>query len=188
MRRSIPRILLGVLILQAAWAEAQVLTARPQLQALPLEVRELVLTWLWRDCGASQQRTLEERLAAIGSRLEPVFWEAYRLGPPPEALEGDRAAFAERYGERQKWLRQSGEELFGKEEVERLLKVTRSQYVQRELDNAITGYRTAAVAGLGLVGTQDSRDELARIAENPDDPAHVAAKEAINSLRQRSPS
>ncbi|MGH9361051.1 MAG: hypothetical protein ACRD2T_03985 [Thermoanaerobaculia bacterium] len=129
-------------------------TSRPQLQGLAPELRELVIVWLHRDCGAAEKTVLADRLVAVGSRLEPVFWEAYRLGPPAGELESDRGAIAARYRERQAWLEDSGARLMGPEETRRLLAVSPEQYVRRELNQAVQAYRSAALAGLGLVGTQ----------------------------------
>jgi hypothetical protein len=159
--------------------------SRPQLEALPRELRELVITWLHRDCGAAEKTALADRLVAVGSRLEPAFWEAYRLGPPAAELERDRGAIAARYRERQAWLRDSGTQLMSEEETRRLLAVAPEQYTRRELDQIIQAYRTAALAGLGLVGTKALVPELERIAGDENDPASGAARAALQAIGAR---
>lgn len=160
-------------------------TGAQAFDALSAATRTLVIRWLNRDCGAAEQRRLEAQLGALGPQLEPVFLEAYRLGPPRGQIERDRTAFARRYDERQAELRRSGAKLFGAQETERLLAVTRDEYVRQELDRATIGYKTAAVAGLGLVGTERSLPELSRIAADAANPASVAAKSALKDVRAR---
>jgi hypothetical protein len=160
-------------------------TRAQALDALSADTRTLVVRWLNRDCDAAEQRRLEAQLGALGPRLEPVFLEAYRLGPPPAQTERDRTAFARHYDERQAELRRTGTKLFGAKETERLLAVTKDEYVRQELDRAAIGYKTAAVAGLGLVGTEHSLQELSRIAADTADPANIAAQGALRDVRAR---
>ncbi len=174
-----------VLITMAGFAPAQAPEARPALASLAEDAQRLVLGWLNRDCGADDKRVLEEQLEAIGARLEPVFWEAYRLGPSAENLESDRENFRQRYQERQAWLADEGRRLFGDQEADRLMKVPVEQYAQRETENMVAGYKTAAVLGLGLAGTQGSLPELERLAEDPENPTSVAARQAIAAIKAR---
>lgn len=115
--------------------------------------------------------------------LEPVFWEAYRLGP----TEVERKTFFEQtrqqYQERQTHLRTFGERLFGKEEATQLQNTTEEQYIQRRIGDYVNRYRTAALAGLGVVGTETS--DLQPIAEDDKNPAQGAAKEALQSIDRR---
>jgi hypothetical protein len=174
-------ILLAGLMVPVATAQ----TDRPLLAGLSPDVRALVMIWLNTDCGAGQSPTLDAKLVALGPRLEAVFWEAYRLGPPADEIERDRAAISQRYEQRQRQLRESGEKLFGADETKRLLSVPQAEYTKRELDQAIVGYKTAAIVGLGFVGTSASIGELARIAADEQSPARVAAQQATGRLRQR---
>jgi hypothetical protein len=181
--RRIFGYLLGTLVALVTLQPALAQELRPQLNALSPEVRGLVVTWLWRDCGAGTEDRLADGIRAIGPRLEPVFWEAYRLGPPASEMNRDRAAMAKRYAERQTWLRQSGEALFGREETERLLAVSEADYVAREAGNAEIGYKTAAILGLSLVGTRASAAALRGIAREAENPAREAATQALKTLQ-----
>lgn len=176
---------LVILIVGTTIAAPMAQAERPLLAALSPEVRELVSIWLHTDCGAGQAPVPDARLVALGSRLEPVFWEAYRLGPPSDEIERDRAAISRRYEQRQRQLRESGEKLFGPDETKRLLAISEAEYTKRELERAIVGYKTAAIVGLGLVGTAASVGDLARIGADENSPARVAAQQATLRLRQR---
>ena len=167
-------------------ASAQLSENRPALASLPKNAQVLVLDWLNRDCGAEEKLVLDRRLQAIEADLEPVFWEAYRLGPSPASLERDRTAIGRRYETRQAWLAKSGRELFGTQDTSRLLETPKQRYVAREMDNLIVGYKTAAILGLGLVGTRTSLPDLSRIADDTASPAAVAAKQTITSIESRS--
>jgi hypothetical protein len=158
---------------------------RQNLETLSPDVREFVQTWLGQDCRTGQIQELESRLLALGNRLEPVFWEAYRLGPPPEDLRRIREVMVRRYGERQEWLRTSGSGLLGTESRLRLLSVPQSQFVERETEGYVSRYKTSAIMGLAIVGTRASAAELERITANEKSPSHVAAGEALQRIRIR---
>ena len=183
---AISAIVTVALFVIASFTPAQTPEARPAFASLSKDAQMLVLSWLNRDCGADDKLVLEDRLKAIGAKLEPVFWEAYRLGPSASSLELDRANIQKRYKERQAWLAEEGRQLFGEQETERLMKVSVEQYTLKETANNVVGYKTAAIVGLGVVGTQSSLIELERIAKDLDNPAAIAAQQAIAAMKARS--
>lgn len=180
--------LASITLVVLAWtrAAAQTQPDRPEFNKLKPEVQILVVTWLHRDCGAAEKLALEKKLIAIGPSLEPVFWEAFRLGPTRKDVEADTGAFASRYADRQSWLTQFGDVQMGKEETARQLAIPQKQYVDREVLQASESYKTQAVAGLGLIGTRQSEAELSRIADDARNGAQIAAQEALKAIRQRS--
>lgn len=186
MSLSVARFVGTILLAIAAVIVTAAQADRPLLAALSPDLRTLVLAWLNTDCGAGKSPTPDSQLVNLGARLEPVFWEAYRLGPPSDEMERDRAAISRQYEQRQRQLRESGEKLFGPEETRRLLAVSQADYTKRELDKAIVGYKTAAIVGLGFVGTTASVGDLAKIGADETNPARVAAQQAAVRLRQRS--
>ena len=133
---------------------AQMVNERVELTKLKPDAREFVSTWLNQNCGMEEQQRIEERIKGLGPVLEPVFWEAYRLGPPEETIKELQAHFRKQYRERQDHLKEFGDRLFGKNQVQELLSITEEQYVQRETQQYLARYRTAALSGLGMVGTQ----------------------------------
>ena len=163
---------------------AQMMNERVELMKLNSQARQFVSTWLNQNCGAEEQQRIEGRIKGLGPVLEPVFWEAYRLGPPEDTIKELQAHFRKQYGERQDHLKEFGDRLFEKEQIRNLLNITEEEYVQRETQQYLARYRTAALSGLGMVGTQTS--ELAPIARDVDNPAQGAAQEAIKAIGERS--
>jgi hypothetical protein len=181
MMKPLLRALVFLSIATFAWAQPP--SDRRELMKLPVDAQSVVVTWLHQDCGVDELRGLQNRLQQLGLALEPVFWEAYRLGP----TEVERKTFLEqarqRYQERQSYLSAFGERLFGKEEATRLQATQEEQYIQRGVSDYVNRYRTAALAGLGVVGTKTS--DLQSIAEDDKNPAQGAAKEALQSIERR---
>jgi hypothetical protein len=176
--------LMIVFIFASMVAQAQT-QERPEFSKLKPEAQVLVLSWLNGNCGAGEQGKLEQQLKDIGAVLEPVFWEAYRLGPTRQELRNDTAAVVKRYADRQNWLRQFGEAQMGREETARQLAIPEKQYVDREVAQYVERYKTATLSGLGLIGTRRSEVELARIAGDEKNPAQTAAKEALKAIRRQ---
>lgn len=156
---------------------------RQELMQLPADAQSLVTTWLNQDCGIDELRALRDRLQQLDLRLEPVFWEAYRLGPTEEERKLFLDQTRQRYQDRQAHLKTFGERLFGKEGAIELQNTPEEQYTQRRVDDYVSRYRTAALAGLGVVGTKTS--DLQPIAEDGGNPAQGAAQEAMKSVEQR---
>jgi hypothetical protein len=181
MMKPFFRILICLSISTAALAQSP--SDRPELMRLPPDAQSVVTTWLNQECGVEELKGLQNRLQQIGLILEPVLWEAYRLGP----TDLDRNTFLDqtrqRYRERQAHLEAFGERLFGKDEATQLQQTPEEQFVQRHIDDYVNRYRTAALAGIGVVGTKTS--DLQAIAEDAKNPAQGAAKEALRSIEQR---
>lgn len=173
---------IALVLLASSWASAETLSERPALAKLRPEAQVLVQTWLNKNCGAAEQRVFEKQLIAIGSVVEPVFWEAFRLGPTEQEVNTLSAAVAKRYEDRQSWLRQFGDAQMGKEETARQLAISERQYADREITQFTERYKTAALAGLGLIGTQQSEAELKRMAEDGTHPAQTSAQEALKGI------
>lgn len=183
MKRRI--MIIALLLLISTRVETQSLSERPAFSKLMPEVQTLVQTWLNKNCGAAEQREFERKLIKIGVVLEPVFWEAYRLGPTEQELKAISAPVAKRYEDRQNWLRQFGDAQMGKEETARQLAIPEKKYTDREVTQYTERYKTAALAGLGLIGTQQSEAELTRIADDGKNPAQTSAQEALKAIRRQ---
>jgi hypothetical protein len=177
-----------VALLAGRGAEAQPNENRwAELAKLDAKTRGLVVNWLEKDCEAAEKGRLIDQLTAIGVRLEPVFWEAYRLGPPPERVQQDRAVAKAAFEQRQAWLRENGEQMMG-DEARTLLATTPDAYADRQLENVAVGWRERALMGLGLVGSDKALADLQRIAADPNAPLAAAAKRGIEErlkLRRR---
>ena len=172
-----------LIILAPAFAYGQEPRSLSVFDQLTLDEQRIVATWLSQDCGVDERSRLLDQIKALGTKLEPVFWEAYREGPKEKNVAQFRERLARQYEERQARLEDIGPDLFGKEETQRLLSVTRSQYVSRELEQYQYRYRSAALTGLGVVGTQ--LDGLEKIATDKNDPLQGTAQEAVRMMRDR---
>ena len=171
-------------LLAGRGAEAQSNENRwAELAKLDAKARGLVINWLEKDCEATEKRLLIDQLVAQGVRLEPVFREAYRLGPPPERTKEDRAAAKAAYEQRQAWLRENGEQMMG-DEARTLLATTPDDYANRQLENVAAGWRERALMGLGLVGDEKALADLQRIAADPNAPLAAAAKRGIEERQK----
>ncbi len=158
-----------------------------ELAKLDVKTRDLIVNWLEKDCEAAEKRRLIDQLVAQGVRLEPVFREAYRLGPPPERIKQDRAVAMVAFEQRQAWLRENGEQMMG-DEARALLAVSPEAYADRQLANVAIGWRERALMGLGLVGDDKALADLQRIAADPKEPLAAAAKRGIEErLKLRKP-
>jgi hypothetical protein len=113
-----------------------------------------------------------------------VFWEAFHLGPTEQDLKIVSASAVKRYQDRNQWLRQFGDIQMGKEETRRQLAITEKQYVEREINQYTERYKTAALSGVGLIGTVQSETELKGIANDADNPAQTAAQETLKLINQ----
>ncbi|WP_156830518.1 hypothetical protein [Methylobacter marinus] len=178
------RIMIILLLLVSTCAGAQTLSERPEFSKLRPEVQTLVQTWLNKNCGAAERSMFEKKLTEVGIALEPVFWEAFRLGPTKQELKNLSAAIVKRYEDRQNWLQQFGNTQMGKEEATRQLAISEKQYADREMIQYTQRYKTSALAGLGLIGTQQSEADLNRIADDNSNPAQTAAQEALRAIRR----
>lgn len=180
------RTLITLILLASTSVGAQTPLERPAFSRLGPEAQALVQTWLNKNCGAAEQGAFEKKLIEIGVVLEPVFWEAFRLGPTEQELKSTSAAVATRYGDRQRWLGQFGDAQMGKEETARQRAIPEQQYADREVTQYMERYKSSALAGLGLIGTQQSEVELKCIAEDDRNPEQTAAQEALKAIgRQR---
>ena len=172
-----------LIILAPVIVYAQQPSSLPAFDQLTQDEQNLVNTWLSQNCGVDERLPLQDQIKTLGTKLEPVFWEAYRQGPKEQNVVQFREQLARQYEERQARLTDIGPDLIGKEDTQRLLSVTRSQYVSRELEQYENRYRSAALTGLGIVGTQP--DGLEKIATDKNDPLQGTAQEALRMMKER---
>ena len=184
-RHHVFRLLTAVLCLGCGAALAQ--EQRPALAQIPFEAQQTLVLLLQQNCEAQEADRFRDSLKALHVQLEPILWEAYRLGPTAEVVRANRVQMTERYQERQAWLETEGARLFGEEEAARFGRVGPEEYVERELESAAINWRTNAVKGLGVVGTGESLPDLERIAEDPESPTAVAAEAAIERIEAGAP-
>jgi len=164
---------------------AQNTQERINLNKLNSDDQALAITWLNKSCSVAEQNTFEKKIIAKGNTFDPVFWEAYQLGPTEQEIKKIRATAISNYRGRINWLQKFGDEELGKEETKQQLAVTEDQYVGRVINYYTNGYKTSALSGLGLIGTDQRGAELNRIASDPKNPSQTAAQEALKLIVSR---
>ena len=158
------------------------LEPRPRFDALPETSQFIVAEWLYSDCGAQDGGRLSLAIADLGDAVEPVFWEAYDLGPRPSSVEASIAQIQKQYNQRQAYLRADTlDTILSPDDVADLLSVTLEEYQAHELERIRVGYKTAALLGLAIVGTTGRRALLERLAGDPESPYQVAAQQVLDS-------
>lgn len=67
------------------------------------------------------------------------------------------------------------------------LEITEEQFISRETQDFIQGYRSQAIAGLGIVGGNEARSALERIARDQASPLHGSAEQALRKITDSQP-
>jgi len=136
--------------------------------------------WMLSGCIGGEEAAFQEDLRRYPQALTRAFERAITAGPSAQELRAARAAAEARYDSRAKFpLQQFRIVGVDSEDLARFSRVSRQQYVDDQLRRFATGYRSNAVAGLGIVGGARARALLARIAGNSRDPLAPAAREAL---------
>lgn len=182
MRRPKMWLVLGAVLIGLCVA-LPVAAQGPRLEQLA--DRELVRVWLRTNCGLGHVERIEVELLRRGLVLQPLLLEALRDGPDRElALEVEHAAGA-RFDLRRVFLESPAAREIDTGVLEEVLRVRREAFIADEVERFRDGYRSAAVAGLGLAGGADARPELQRIAADKASPLRTAAEQALRQLDKR---
>ena len=159
--------------------------AQPRYGLAP-EVSAVFEKWVMATCIGDEERELAAQLRRYAVQLEPAFRKAIVDGPPPAELREARAAAEARFAARQKFpIQEYNVEGVSEKDLAAFRRVSRQAYVDDQVRRFATGYRSNAVAGLGIIGGPGARETLARLAANRNDPLAVAAREAIKVADQR---
>lgn len=141
--------------------------------------------WMTSSCIGDEERALREALRRHRAELVPAFRKALADGPPPAELRAVRAAAEARHAELAKFpLREYRVEGVSAQDLARFARVTRDNYVNDQLRRVATGYRSNAVAGLGIVGGPEARRILTQAAARRGDPLALAATEALKTMER----
>jgi hypothetical protein len=164
---------------------AMAAVAQPR-SGLSPEVEAIFNRWVATTCVGDEERKLVEELRRHSAPLAIAFRKAIVAGPPPEQLRAARAAAEARFAAGEKFPIQDFRiEGVSEKELAAFRRVSRQAYVDDQVRRFATGYRSNAIAGLGIVGGPGARDVLKRIASNADDPLALAAREALRTAFTR---
>ena len=168
------------LMLAATIAQAQPQPPSQPPFGLTPEVYAVFNRWMLASCIGGDERALADALRRYPQPLAKAFQQAIRKGPTPEELREVRAGAEARYESRAKFplseFRISG---VSDEDLARFNRVSRQDYIDDQVRRFEAGYRSNAVAGLGVIGGTAARAVLARIAADRRDPLAPAAREAL---------
>jgi len=138
--------------------------------------------WVLATCIGDEERKLTEDLRRYAGPLTVAFRKAIVEGPPRDELRTARVSAEARFAVRAKFPIQDYRiEGVSEKDLAAFIRVSRQSYVDDQVRRFATGYRANAVAGLGIVGGPGSRELLARIGNDKNDPLAIAAREAIRS-------
>jgi hypothetical protein len=166
----------------AALAFACTFAAAQPRYGLSPEVSAVFNRWVLATCIGDEERKLVEELRRFPEPLALAFRKAIQDGPPPGELRAARAAAEARFAAREKFpIQEFRIEGVSERDLAVFGRVSRQSYVDDQVRRFTNGYRSNAVAGLGLVGGPGARDMLTRIGNDKNDPLALAAREAIRS-------
>lgn len=171
----------GVIIAMLALACAPAL-AQPR-YALSPDAYAVFSRWMTSSCIGDEAQKLNDALRRYRVELAPAFRQALADGPPAEALRSVRIAAESRYAELAKFpIGEYRVEGVTAQALARLRGVPRQGYIADQVQRYVNGYRSNAVAGLGIVGGPQARAQLSRLAARRGDPLALPAAEAIKAL------
>lgn len=144
--------------------------------------------WMNRSCAVGERGELERELRRHGPRLEHRLEEAFLRGPS----EAEKTQW--RQVARREWEEMAAAIDAGKthgltrQEISRLRAADPEGFSEAALDDYIEGYRSAALAALGIIGTERATQFLGRIRSDPQQRDHWdAAQLALARTKQAAP-
>jgi len=158
-------------------------TAQPRYGLSP-EAFAVYERWLAATCVGDEARALVTQLRLHAAELSRAFPRAITDGPPAAEIGAVRVAAEQRFDARSKFpLPDYDVSGVNADALARFRGVSRDDFVNDQVRRYVLGYRSNAVAALGVLGDARSRALLARIANNPRDPLAAAAREALKAPR-----
>ena len=144
--------------------------------------------WMNRTCGVGERGELERELRQHGPRLEHRLEEAFLRGPS-EAERIQWRQVAKREWEEMVAAIDAGKTHgLTRQEISRLQTARLEGFSKAALDDYTEGYRSAAIAGLGIIGTERAGQFLRRIRDDPQHRDHSdAARLALERTQRAAP-
>lgn len=144
--------------------------------------------WMNRSCAVGERGELEREVRRHGSRLEPRLEEAFLRGPS-EAQKTQLQQVAKReWGEMVAAIDAGRIHGLTSAEISRLQAARLEGFSKAALDDYTEGYRSAAIAALGIIGTERAGQFLRRIRDDPQHRDHWdAARLALERTQRAAP-
>lgn len=177
-------ILIGLSIIPLANAQQQVNSATPSQpinNKIQLQVFELLTIDCGVDGGLDKFTTALDRLPVDVSR---IFIKILQEGVPEQTHDSARRRAEANYKVRQAWLMRNGAELFDKQTVERLSKISLDDYVANSIRKLNIRYEENAIRGLKQLGNLNAIDVIKNAAKQKPELA-ILAEESIKTIKKR---
>jgi hypothetical protein len=173
-------LLCGTLLMGCAMAQAQ-----PRYGLSP-DAYAAFSRWLTTTCVGDEGRALEDALRRHRVELAPAFRRALADGPPAEDVQAVRRAAEARQAALARFpIKEYSVEGVSADALALRAREPARNFVNDQVQRYVTGYRSNAIAGLGIVGGRADRALLGRYAGRRDDPLAQAAAEAEKALDRR---
>jgi hypothetical protein len=154
-------------------------------QDFPAEARIAATRWLMKDCQAGDQYRLSDILARFKTQLEPFFLTLLNNGPDSQTLADADSAASKRFETRQASLKSGNGTGLSPADLQAARQITRDQYLATEKDDFVVGYKSKAVAALGVVAGEKGKIALRAILQDGNSPLYGTAQEALRRLEGR---
>ena len=139
--------------------------------------------WMTTSCLGDQEAQWRAELQRHAAELAPAFRRALADGPTEEAVRAVRGAADVRYRALAVFpiaeYRIEGDS----PAVARIARPARQGFVDDQVQRYVTGYKSNAIAALGILDRPEDRTLLRRIASRTGDPLAAAAAEATKAVR-----
>jgi hypothetical protein len=141
--------------------------------------------WLLDACNVGDGAETLDRLERLGPAGEALFLAALSEGPSPELL-ADLTGQLERHWAMREALLASPEESGLDAELLRVAgETSKDDYFAERRAAFVQSYRQKAVVALGIVGAEQARVVLERLASDPTAPLRSSAEAALATLAAR---
>jgi transposase InsO family protein len=177
------RTLCALAALLLALGPACVGNTQPREVPLAPDAAAVVDRWLHGSCLGEEAPARTDELRRYGAAIAPALRRALQQGPPATAIAAVREAAARQHAERANfdW---SGIEVTGvtRDALARMAREPVSAFVDDQVRRFVNGWKSNAIAGLAIAGTEQDRALLRRIAARTADPLAPAARAALQSM------
>jgi len=130
-----------------------------------MEVNEIVAQWLVDACELGDERKLIKKVASLGRAGVDALISAHQDGPPPDIRASIEEAATRRYRLRRSVLDDTDTLQVELKEIEMLRGEGETDFVRRQLDSFIAGYKSQALNGLRQVGGEQAKEYLDSVKE-----------------------
>ena len=146
---------------------------------------EMVLrVWLAKSCGVGEKDDLERWMPRYATQLTPSLIDAFENGPPFAEREA-----VKKFSRQELETMQSRADRLGLAERERRLirELTAESYSTRYVADYVTGYKSTALLGLGIVKekAKEAKQYLEKVAANPQSTFQGGARDILKARKAR---